>query len=81
MNLGNIFLELNRLEEARESFSAALEIDKNNPAAHYGLGQVAVSKRSYAEAVDHFEKTLAQVPDANRVHYSLAMAYRGLGRC
>jgi tetratricopeptide (TPR) repeat protein len=79
VNLGNIFLELNRLEDARESFSAALEIDKNNPAAHYGLGQVAISKRSYAEAVDHFEKTLAQVPDANRVHYSLAMAYRGLG--
>lgn len=79
VNLGNIFLELNRLDDARESFSAALEIDKNNPAAHYGLGQVAVSKRNYAEAVDHFEKTLAQVPDANRVHYSLAMAYRGLG--
>ena len=79
VNLGNIFLELNRLEDARESFSAALEIDKNNPAAHYGLGQVAVSKRNYAEAVDHFEKTLVQVPDANRVHYSLAMAYRGLG--
>ena len=38
-----------------------------------------MSKRSYAEAVDHFEKTLAQVPEANRVHYSLAMAYRGLG--
>ncbi len=79
VNLGNIFLELNRLEEARESFSAALAIDKNNPAANYGLGQVAVSKRSYADAVDHFEKTLAQVPDANRVHYALAMAYRGLG--
>jgi tetratricopeptide (TPR) repeat protein len=29
--------------------------------------------------VGHFEKTLAQVPEANRVHYSLAMAYRGLG--
>ena len=79
VNLGNVFLELNRLEEARESFSAALAIDKNNPAANYGLGQVAVSKRNYAEAVDRFEKTLAQVPDANRVHYSLAMAYRGLG--
>jgi len=70
---------LNRLEDAQESFSAALEVDKNNPAAHYGLGQVAVSKRSYREAVEHFEKTLAQVPGANRVHYSLAMAYRGLG--
>lgn len=79
VNLGNILLELNRLEDARASFSAALEIEKNNAAAHYGLGQVAVSKRNYAEAVDHFERTLAQVPGANRVHYSLAMAYRGLG--
>jgi tetratricopeptide (TPR) repeat protein len=67
------------LDEAAESFKSALKLDQTNPAAHYGLGQVAISKRSYAEAVDHFEKTLAQVPDANRVHYSLAMAYRGLG--
>ena len=79
VNLGNIFLELNRLDEAKESFSAALEVDKNGPAAHYGLGQLALSKRGYAEAVDHFQKTLAHVPEANRVHYSLAMAYRGLG--
>ena len=79
VNLGNIFLDLNRLDEAAESFKSALKLDQNNPAAHYGLGQVAISKRSYAEAVAHFEKTLAQVPDANRVHYSLAMAYRGLG--
>jgi tetratricopeptide (TPR) repeat protein len=79
VNLGNVFLELNRLDEAVESFKAALGVDGNNPAAHYGLGQVAVSKRSYTEAVKHFEKILVQVPGANRVHYSLAMAYRGLG--
>ncbi len=79
VNLGNIFLELNRLEEARASFKEALEIDKNNPAAHYGLGQIALSTRSYSEAIQHFNQTLAQVPSANRVHYSLAMAYRGLG--
>jgi tetratricopeptide (TPR) repeat protein len=79
VNLGNIFLELNRLDEAKESFKTALELDRNNPAALYGLGQAALSTRSFAEAVQHFEQTLAQVPSANRVHYSLAMAYRGLG--
>src|SRR6185369_8272612 len=66
VNLGNIFLELNRLEEARASFKEALAIDKNNPAAHYGLGQIALSARSYAEAIQHFDATLAQVPSANR---------------
>ena len=79
VNLGNIFLELNRPDDAEKSFSSALRIDKDNPAAHYGLGQVAMSNRSYFEAVTHFEQTLTQVPGANRVHYSLAMAYRRLG--
>jgi tetratricopeptide (TPR) repeat protein len=79
VNLGNIFLELNRLDDARENFQAALMIDKDNPAVNYGLGQVAMARRNYAEAVKYFEKTLAAVPGASRVHYSLAMAYRGLG--
>ena len=79
VNLGNISLELDRLREAEESFKAALAIDENNPAAHYGLGQIAAAKRNYSDAVKHYQKTLAQLPGADRVHYSLAMAYRGLG--
>lgn len=79
VNLGNIYLQLNRLDDASESFLAALKIDESNPAANYGLGQVAVARRSYAAAINYFEKALAQAPGANRIHYSLAMAYRGLG--
>ncbi len=79
VNLGNIYLQLNRLEEAKENFKAALVIDERSAAAFYGLGQLALSQRSYAEAVDYFEKALALIPGANRIHYSLAMAYRGLG--
>jgi len=79
VNLGNIYLELNRLEDAQSSFTNALEIDKRSAAAYYGLGQVALSKRNYAEAVNYFQKSLDLAPAANRIHYSLAMAYRGLG--
>jgi tetratricopeptide (TPR) repeat protein len=79
VNLGNIYLELNRLDEAQLSFSNALAIDKNSASAYYGLGQVALSKRDYAAAVTYFEKSLELAPGANRIHYSLAMAYRGLG--
>jgi tetratricopeptide (TPR) repeat protein len=78
VNLGNIYLELNHLEDAQTSFVTALKIEKNNPAAYYGLGQVALSRRSYAEAIDYLEKALTQAPEANRIHYSLAMAYRGV---
>lgn len=79
VNLGNIYLQLNRQQDAIENFKAALAIDGNCAAALYGLGQVALSQRSYAEAVNYFEKALALTPGANRIHYSLAMAYRGLG--
>src|SRR5437588_4584348 len=79
LNLGDIYLQLNRLEEAERSFKAALQIERSNAAAYYGLGQVALSRRSYSEAINYFEKALASAPDANRIHYSLAMAYRGFG--
>ncbi len=79
VNLGNIYLQLNRLEDAKENFKAALAIDEGSAAALYGLGQVALSQRSYAEAVNYFDQALAVIPGANRIHYSLALAYRGLG--
>lgn len=79
VNLGNIYLESNRLAEAKRNFAAALEINTDNAAAVYGLGQVALSERNYADAVRYFEKALAIVPAANRIRYSLAMSYRGLG--
>lgn len=78
VNLGNIYLELNRLDDARLSFEVALKIQQNVPAADYGLGQIALSQRNFAEAVNHFKRALALAPEANRIHYSLAMAYRGL---
>jgi tetratricopeptide (TPR) repeat protein len=79
VNLGNIYLQTNRLAEAQENFTAALAIDERSAAALYGLGQIALSQRSYDQAVNYFAKALAWAPGANRIHYSLAMAYRGLG--
>jgi len=78
VSLGNLFLELNRLQDAKLSFAAALKIHEQSPAAYYGLGQVALSSRSYGEALEYFKRALALAPEANRIHYSLAMAYRGL---
>ncbi|HJZ79489.1 MAG TPA: tetratricopeptide repeat protein [Pyrinomonadaceae bacterium] len=79
VNLGNIYLELNRVESADASFNQVLAQDPKNAVAFYGLGQLALSGRHYADAVSYFEKALQQVPGANRIHYSLALAYRGLG--
>ncbi len=79
VNLGQIYLQLNRLDEAKATFKTALEADERIPAAQYGLGQIALASRDYPEAIKYFEKALSQAPGANRIHYSLAMAYRGSG--
>jgi tetratricopeptide (TPR) repeat protein len=78
VRLGQVYLGLNRLREAREQFQnveAAFPMLSRN-----GLGEVALRERRYDEAVSHFRAVLERVPQATSVHYSLAMAYRGLGR-
>lgn len=78
VSMGNAYLELNLPDAAKESFENALKKEPNNPAALYGLGQVMYGRQNYADAVQLFEKVLSLVPEANRVNYALALAYRGL---
>jgi tetratricopeptide (TPR) repeat protein len=80
VNVGILHLAQHRIEDAAAAFEAALAIDGSMAAARYGLGQVAMSRRDYARAVEHFSRVLTDVPDATRVHYALALAYRGLGQ-
>ena len=78
IRLADVFVRLNRLREAREEFEQAAQVF---PAlAQSGLGEVALRERRFRDAVNHFETALERVPTATSLHYSLAMAYRGLGR-
>ena len=76
--LGDIYMSLNRLVDARDQFQSVIEVF---PAvARRGLGDVALRERKFAEAVEHYRAVLDRVPQATAIHYSLAMAYRGMGR-
>ena len=78
VRLGQVYLGMNRLRDAREQFDSVATVF---PAlSRYGLGEVALRERRFEEAVGHFRAVLERVPQASSVHYSLAMAYRGLGR-
>jgi tetratricopeptide (TPR) repeat protein len=78
VRLGQVYLGLNRLREAREQFQRVEDVF---PAlSRNGLGEVALRERRYNEAISHFRAVLDRVPQASSVHYSLAMAYRGIGR-
>ncbi len=78
IRLGQVYLGLNRLREARSQFESVVTIF---PAlARTVSGEVALRERRFEDAIDHFNAALARVPQASSIHYSLAMAYRGLGR-
>ena len=78
VRLGDVYLGLNQLRDARQEFESVLEVF---PAlAQKGLGEVAIRERRFADAARHFDLALQRVPTATSLHYSLAMAYRGLGR-
>lgn len=78
VRLGDVYLDLNQLRDARQEFERVLEVF---PAlAQKGLGEVAIRERRFGDAARHFDLALQRVPTATSLHYSLAMAYRGLGR-
>jgi len=78
IHLGDIYMSLNRLVDARDQFQSVVDVF---PAvARRGLGDVALRERRFAEAIEHYRAVLDRVPQAAAIHYSLAMAYRGLGR-
>jgi tetratricopeptide (TPR) repeat protein len=78
IHLGDIYMSLNRLVDARDQFQSVIDVF---PAvARRGLGDVAMRERKFAEAVEHYRAVLDRVPQAAAIQYSLAMAYRGLGR-
>lgn len=79
IQLGTVHVQLNRLKEARREFEAALALDSDSAAARSGLGEAALADRRYADAIPPLQAALDRVPGADRIHYSLAMAFRGLG--
>jgi tetratricopeptide (TPR) repeat protein len=78
-HLAEIFQEQGRPHEARVLLGRILDGGARVPAADALLGQIALSEKRFREAVAHLQEALKQVPRAGRLHYSLGLAYRGLG--
>lgn len=78
VHLGEIRLLQGRLDDAEAALGKAAAVPATNAAARSLLGQAALARRDFKAAVEHLEAALAAVPAANRLHYPLALAYRGL---
>lgn len=79
LHLGEIRRQQGRPADAEAVLRRALVADPSSPAAKALLGHALLDLRRPREAADLLEAALAQVPDAARLHYPLAQAYRALG--
>ncbi len=70
-------------DDASRWLERALEISKGSKAttaaAAAELGRLALESGDAGRAIAHFESALAAVPEANRLHYELAVLYRRAG--
>lgn len=79
VHLGEIHLLQGRRQEAEEALRKVVAAEPANAAANALLGQAALERGAFQEAADRLEAALRAVPAANRLHYPLSRAYRGLG--
>jgi tetratricopeptide (TPR) repeat protein len=79
VGLGEACLGLNRLDASERAFREAASLSPGSAAAHAGLARVSLVRRAFAAARDELLIAARLAPEANRLRYELAMAYRGLG--
>ena len=77
--LGRARLDEGRPELAERQFRQASAFDPRSAAALAGAGRAALARRDFLGAAAYLEQALAAAPQASRLHYPLAMAYRALG--
>ena len=77
--LGRARLDEGRPELAERQFRQAAAFDPRAAAALAGAGRAALARRNFLGAAEYLERARAAAPQASRLHYPLAMAYRALG--
>jgi len=81
-NLGLIHQSRGELDQARERFERALQIDSEEIDASYQLGRIARQQKRYAEAIQNFEQVVARNPahSQHEVWREVAATYIAAGQ-
>ncbi len=69
--LGNLLMAEGRLDEAKEHYLAAAELEPANAQAHNNLGVIHHRRGELKEAADQFRKALRLRPDSGGTHLNL----------
>jgi tetratricopeptide (TPR) repeat protein len=81
-NLGLIHQNRGELDQARERFQRAIEIDTDEVDAHYQLGRIARAQNRLPEAVGHFEQVVQrdQYHAQNEIWREIGATYIAAGQ-
>jgi tetratricopeptide (TPR) repeat protein len=81
-NLGLIHQSRGELDQARERFERALQIDPEEIDASYQLGRIARQQRRYADAIKNFEQVVTRNPahSQHEVWREVAATYIAAGQ-
>nr|VFK23656.1 MAG: Tetratricopeptide repeat-containing protein [Candidatus Kentron sp. LFY] len=79
LRLAQVLLGSNRLDEALSLLKQLSKTPEFQGIAAFERGKVKLRQGQHAEAVEWLTRAYAAHPEASRIHYPLAMAYRGLG--
>ena len=80
VNLAESLLESGNLNRAEQLFDALRREPAAEPAAELGLGRIATATGHHDRAVTHLERAVALFPEWGAAYYTLALAYRAVGR-
>ena len=79
LNVARLFLDLSEFKLAEPYVRKTLEIEPDNPEAHFMLGIIANITNRAEEAVTHFQEALRHDTEQPSVLTNLGTAFRGIG--
>lgn len=79
INLGNMYIDAKRIDDAINQLSAAYNIEKDNFEVNNNLGKAYGLKGMFDKSVDHYAKAVAKNPKDVEVRANLATSYISAG--
>ena len=77
VNLGTIYFNTRRWEEAERYYRAALQADPGYALAHFDLANLYDERGEREKALAHYESALRVSPNYADAHYNVALLYQG----
>lgn len=80
LNLGNLYLDIGKRQEAIATFKKALEINPRDAEVYFNLGVVYEAQGNKEDALAAYKKTIELNPSHTKACYNLAILYNNLGK-